>query len=519
MAARWNHLRVRHWTAVRLCGMPKRAVSPELVDLTSSPKRQLVDASSHAAVPEERQCVRAASSSHRWPDSPFHLMRVRGLPTWANEGSLGIKLSEVVAGPMRTVLISNYMLDFAWLLSACPDLARAERLIIVHGEGQDKAAAVAREVREAGLASKTTIHQPPLPIPYGTHHSKAFVILFERGVRVVVHTANLIYPDCNNKTQALYTQDFPPAPDATASPFQESLLGYLARLRIPASAYEPLRRALQRHNFSCARAALVASVPGYHQMGVWVDVAVCLSTGFLLAYSLHLGACRVQQGPWASQTCPPPVCHGGKPPTPPHPHDLSGRRPALGPPVPTPRAGPGDCLPVRACVYPLPGPVQQPRLGGRQLGGRRAGRFRRSGGLARGGGRDGRDAGPARHRHPGLAHRVRGPEQPGGVAGGTQRAWPRLQRLQALPRAVLAPVGGPAGGAAAGHAPHQDLLPLRCSDGGGALVPHRLAQPVKGSVGRAAEKGDPAHGAQLRAGCPAPAQPGGGLPGLAVEGV
>ncbi|RMZ54985.1 hypothetical protein APUTEX25_000502, partial [Auxenochlorella protothecoides] len=259
----------------------------------------LVDASSHAAVPEERQCVRAASSSHRWPDSPFHLMRVRGLPTWANEGSLGIKLSEVVAGPMRTVLISNYMLDFAWLLSACPDLARAERLIIVHGEGQDKAAAVAREVREAGLASKTTIHQPPLPIPYGTHHrqeeeraGKAFVILFERGVRVVVHTANLIYPDCNNKTQALYTQDFPPAPDATASPFQESLLGYLARLRIPASAYEPLRRALQRHNFSCARAALVASVPGYHQMGVWVDVAVCLSTGFLLAYSLHLGACR-----------------------------------------------------------------------------------------------------------------------------------------------------------------------------------------------------------------------------------
>lgn len=89
--------------------MPKRAVSPELVDLTSSPKRQLVDASSHAAVPEERQCVRAASSSHRWPDSPFHLMRVRGLPTWANEGSLGIKLSEVVAGPMRTVLISNYV--------------------------------------------------------------------------------------------------------------------------------------------------------------------------------------------------------------------------------------------------------------------------------------------------------------------------------------------------------------------------------------------------------------------------
>lgn len=60
--------------------------------------------------------------------------------------------------------------------------------------------------------------RPPTPIILALR-SKAFVILFERGVRVVVHTANLIYPDCNNKTQALYTQDFPPAPDATVRGF------------------------------------------------------------------------------------------------------------------------------------------------------------------------------------------------------------------------------------------------------------------------------------------------------------
>lgn len=30
------------------------------------------------------------------------------------------------------------------------------------------------------------------------------------GIRVAIHTANLIYPDCNNKSQAIYTQDFPP---------------------------------------------------------------------------------------------------------------------------------------------------------------------------------------------------------------------------------------------------------------------------------------------------------------------
>lgn len=31
--------------------------------------------------------------------------------------------------------------------------------------------------------------------------SKAFIIEYERGLRVVIFTANAIYPDCNNKSQ------------------------------------------------------------------------------------------------------------------------------------------------------------------------------------------------------------------------------------------------------------------------------------------------------------------------------
>lgn len=54
--------------------------------------------------------------------------------SWANEGFLGVGLAYLVRGDMRWCLISNYMLDFAWLLSACPDLARAPRLLVVHGE-------------------------------------------------------------------------------------------------------------------------------------------------------------------------------------------------------------------------------------------------------------------------------------------------------------------------------------------------------------------------------------------------
>ena len=52
-----------------------------------------------------------------------------------------------------------------------------------------------------------SLHKPALPISYGTHHSKAMLVVYRGGgVRVVVHTANLIYIDWNNKTQGLWHQ-------------------------------------------------------------------------------------------------------------------------------------------------------------------------------------------------------------------------------------------------------------------------------------------------------------------------
>ena len=58
--------------------------------------------------------------------------------------------------------------------------------------------------------SNVVVHAPPLPVQFGTYHSKAFMIEYGSGIRVVVHTANLIYVDCNNKSQGLWYQDFPP---------------------------------------------------------------------------------------------------------------------------------------------------------------------------------------------------------------------------------------------------------------------------------------------------------------------
>lgn len=60
--------------------------------------------------------------------------------SWANEGFLGVGLADLVRGPMKLVLASNYMMDFKWLLSACPDLRNAQRLLLVHGERAGSAA-------------------------------------------------------------------------------------------------------------------------------------------------------------------------------------------------------------------------------------------------------------------------------------------------------------------------------------------------------------------------------------------
>ena len=62
---------------------------------------------------------------------------------------------------------------------------------------------------EAAAGREWVVHAPPLRDQWGVHHSKAFLVAFERGLRVIVMTANLIHQDCNTKTQGLWYQDFP----------------------------------------------------------------------------------------------------------------------------------------------------------------------------------------------------------------------------------------------------------------------------------------------------------------------
>ena len=50
---------------------------------------------------------------------------------------------------------------------------------------------------------KLQITAAQLPLPYGTHHTKMTIVHYTDGIRVVIHTANLIPVDWTYKTQGV----------------------------------------------------------------------------------------------------------------------------------------------------------------------------------------------------------------------------------------------------------------------------------------------------------------------------
>ncbi|XP_022892254.1 tyrosyl-DNA phosphodiesterase 1-like [Olea europaea var. sylvestris] len=109
-------------------------------------------------------------------------------------------------------------------------LKKVPHVLVVHGEGDGTL-----EYMKRNKPSNWILHKPPLPISYGTHHSKAMLLVYPQGVRVIVHTANLIYVDWNNKSQGLWMQDFPWKDQNSASKgcgFESDLIDYLSVLKV-----------------------------------------------------------------------------------------------------------------------------------------------------------------------------------------------------------------------------------------------------------------------------------------------
>ncbi|XVF27815.1 hypothetical protein REPUB_Repub14bG0141400 [Reevesia pubescens] len=198
----------------------------------------------------------------------FRLLKVQGLPAWANTNSVSI--GDVIQGDVLLAVLSNYMVDVDWLMSACPKLAKIPYVLVIHGEGDSRLDHMKRN-----KSSNWILHKPPLPISFGTHHSKAMLLVYPQGVRVIVHTANLIYVDWNNKSQGLWMQDFPWKDQNNSKKgcgFENDLIDYLSTLKwpefnanLPALGNFSINSSFfKKFDYSNARVRLIASVPGYH---------------------------------------------------------------------------------------------------------------------------------------------------------------------------------------------------------------------------------------------------------------
>ena len=188
-------------------------------------------------------------------------------------------LRQMILGdePIQWLAISNFLVDFDFLLDELPELVSIPRVVVFYGQESDPSAwrrACGPSVDFVLLDPKKERESAQNTLRYqfrsGTHHSKFFLVGRVDSVRVIIHTANLLHCDIHSKAQAAYIEDFPVGD--TGSEFEDTLVNYMdsygyTRQQTWLEGHsEPLTRCLRRYDFSAANAVLIPSVPGYHKL-------------------------------------------------------------------------------------------------------------------------------------------------------------------------------------------------------------------------------------------------------------
>lgn len=150
-----------------------------------------------------------------------------------------------------------------------------------------------------------------MPEMFGTHHSKMMVLFrHDETAQIIIHTANMIPKDWTNMTNAVWKSPLLPklesrgvgvastsgSQEARASlgsgyKFKSDLLSYIKAYDRRGVTCKTLGDQLRAYDFSNVRAALVASVPGRH------DVHDLSPTAWgWLALGKHLKSVRCEDG-------------------------------------------------------------------------------------------------------------------------------------------------------------------------------------------------------------------------------
>eukprot|EP00045_Choanoeca_perplexa_P014371 m.168753 g.168753 ORF g.168753 m.168753 type:complete len:529 (-) comp16656_c0_seq3:84-1670(-) len=167
----------------------------------------------------------------------------------------------------------NYMIDLPWLEQQYPASARGKPLLLVLGKLNDLAGIETEADKLRYQQLKVQIALAPNLPPYGTHHTKMMLLFYKQGLRVVVHTANLIHRDWLDKTQGVWVSPLLPRLDPSKDRVQQAtgcgptdtfghdLYQYVCRYG-SSTKMVSVRQRLAAHDFSAVKDRLVASVPG-----------------------------------------------------------------------------------------------------------------------------------------------------------------------------------------------------------------------------------------------------------------
>lgn len=206
--------------------------------------------------------------------APFNyfLTKVRDCPA-THKALDSIYMTDILhpsLGKLTSTLQINFMVELDWLTMNY-EATKTDHLPLVILYGAENP-----DLASSNLASNIRAVRVKPKYPYGTHHTKMMVLMYEDGsLRVVVSTANLVPDDWHNRTQGVWVSDRCPklGEDAGSgeSPtgFKASLLRYLKFYEV--SALQQFISAIQGCDMSHINTAFVSSVPNSHK-----DGAMCL---------------------------------------------------------------------------------------------------------------------------------------------------------------------------------------------------------------------------------------------------